>query len=219
VVLAAYSLPLSTYAAVWAESEDHFLNTLVTAGTAAALAVVLALAYGWCLLRRRNRLLDLALTLPYALPASLLGVAMIQILNRPGPLGLLYTSLGGLIWTYLVLFFPFANKGVQPAWERVDRDLLDEGAVLGAGPFTQFLHAGWPVARPYAAAAAAMVAVLAGREIDATALLRIPDGDTIGFRIYDYLHFAPGPKVAALSVLLVVLGAAAVAGLAWWARE
>jgi iron(III) transport system permease protein len=218
-VLAGYSLPLTTYPAVWAESEDHFLNTLLTGGCAAMLAVVLAVTYGWCTLRRRGGALDLALTLSYALPASLLGVAMIQIMNRPGPLGTLYTSVGGLIWTYLALFFPFAHKSVQPAWERIDRELLDEGVVLGAGPVTQFLAVGWPVVRPYALAGGTIVGVLAAREIDATALLRIPDGDTIGFRIYDYLHFAPGPKVAALSVLLVLIGGAVVAGLAWWGRE
>jgi iron(III) transport system permease protein len=218
-VLAAHSLPGSTYGAVWAESEDHFLNTLLIGGAASTLAVVLALGLGWAGLGRRHTVLDLGLTLPYALPASLIGVAMIRILNRAGPLDWLYTSLWGLVWTYVALFFPFAHKTLQPAWEQVDRELLDEGAVLGAGSWTQFVVVGWPVLRPYAVAGGAIVAVLASREIDASALLRVPNADTIAFRIYDYLHFAPGPNVAALSVLLVALSAVVVAGLAWWAAQ
>lgn len=215
-VLAAYSLPLTTYRAVWAESLDHFLNTLMSAGSAAVLAPLLALTCGWATLCRRRPGLDLALSLLYALPGSLVGVAMIQVLNRPGVFDWIYTSLWGLVWTYVALFFAFAYKSLQPAWEHVNRELLDEGTVLGADPWTQFLAAGWPVARPYAITGGAIVAILAAREIDATALLRVPDGDTIAFRIYDYLHYAPGPNVAALSVLLVVLGAVVVGGVAYW---
>lgn len=215
-VLVANSLPWSTYGAVWAESEDHLLNTLVIGSSASGLAVALALGFGWATLGRRHSALDLGLTLPYALPASLIGVAMIRILNRTGPFDWLYTSVWGLVWTYVALFFPFVHKTLQPAWEHVDRELLDEGAVLGAGSWTQFLAAGWPVLRPYAIAGGVIVAVLAAREIDASALLRVPNADTIAFRIYDYLHFAPGPNVAALSVLLVALSALVVAALAWW---
>ena len=215
-VLAAYSMPLTTYRAVFAESTDHFLNTVMSAGSASVIASLLALACGWVSIGRRRPALDLALSLPYALPGSLLGVAMIQVLNRPGVFDWIYTSLWGLVWTYVALFFPFAYKSLQPAWEHVDRELLDEGAVLGASAWTQFAHSGWPVVRHYAVTGGAIVAILAAREIDATALLRVPDGDTIAFRVSDYLHYAPGPNVAALSVLLVVLGAALVGGVAYW---
>jgi iron(III) transport system permease protein len=215
-VLAAYSMPLTTYQAVFAESTDHFLNTVMSAGSAAVIAALLALTCGWVNVGRRRLGLDLALSLSYALPGSLIGVAMIQVLNRPGLFDWIYTSLWGLVWTYVALFFPFVYKSLQPAWEQVDRELLDDGAVLGASPWTQFATAGWPVARPYAITGGAIVALLAAREIDATALLRIPDGDTIAFRISDYLHYAPGPNVAALSVLLVVLGALVVGSVVYW---
>jgi len=216
-VLAAHSLPPQTYAAVWAESADHFGNTLLSAGGGAVLAVGVALLLGWSTRGRTVRWLDLALTLPYALPASLIGVAMIQLLNRPGPPEWLYTSLGGLVWTYAALFFPFAYKTLQPAWGQVDQELLDEGEVLGAGGWSRFRTAAWPVLRPYAIAGGALVAVLAARELDATALLRIPGGDTIAFRIHDYLHFAPAPNVAALCVILVLLGAVIAGALSLWA--
>jgi iron(III) transport system permease protein len=216
--LIAYSMPLRTYAAVWAESSDHLFNTLLTAGGGALLTVILALGYGWTTRGRGPRVLDLALTLPYALPASLIGVAMIQLLNQPepNPLGLLYTSMGALLWTYAALFFPFAHKVMQPAWAQLDPGLLDEGALAGVSGWAQFRTVDWPVLRPYAGAAAALVALLAAREMDAPALLRVPDGDTIAFRINDYLHFAPGPNLAALCVLLVVLSAVLFTPLAAW---
>lgn len=208
-VLAAHSLPLETFGAVWAESSGHFLNTLLSAGGGALLASGVALLHGWGTRGRVPPVLDLALTLPYAFPASLLGVAMIQILNRPGLLGELYTSMGGLIWTYGALFFPFAYKSLQPVWRRLDAELLDESRVLGAGEWVQFRKVAWPAVRPYAAVGTVLVFLLAAREMDATALLRIPGGDTLAFRIHDYLHFAPTPKVAALCLLVVGVSGAA----------
>ncbi len=212
--LAAHSLPVETYAAVWAESRDHFGNTLLSSGAAALVTTGAALLFG----RRRKSggLLDLAVTLPYAIPASLIGIAMVQLLNRPGLAGDLYESPVGVVWTYGVLFFPFAHRTVQLGWRQVDPALLDEGRILGAGVWSRFRHAVWPVVRPWAVTGALLVAVLAAREIDATTLVRHPEFDTVAFRIYDYLHFAPGPHVAALSVLLVALSFYAVAAAALW---
>jgi iron(III) transport system permease protein len=209
-ILAANSLPLDTYVAVWRESSDHFLNTLLTVAPAVAVAVLFGVACAWGLRRRPPFLLDLLLVLPYALPASLIGIALIEILNRPGPLGDIYTSQWALVWLYAALFFPFALKTIQPAVGQVDPALLDDALLLGAPPWVRFRVVAWPVLRPFAVIAAVVVGVLAAREIDATALLRVPGGDTIGFRIHDYLHFGPTPKVAALCILVVAATAALV---------
>lgn len=216
--LAAAAWPPATYGDVWAESADHFGNTLLTAGGGALLAAAAAMLWAWAARRRRYPVLDLALSVSYALPASLFGVAFIRLLNRPGPAGWLYTSPGALVWCYSALFFPFAHRAVQAGWARVSRELLDEGEVLGAGFAPQFRAAVWPVLRPYALTGTALVALLGARELDATGLLRIPGGDTIAFRIHDYLHFSPGPNVAALCVLLVALSGAVAGAVAWSVR-
>ena len=52
--------------------------------------------------------------------------------------------------------------------------------------------------------------------------INLKDGDTVAFRIQDYLHFAPGPNVAALCIILVVLSGAVlglVGAWAWRERE
>lgn len=206
--LLAASLPLETYPAVWLESRDHFLNTLLSAAGGALLAGATALLHGWLRRGRTPAGFDFLLVLPYALPGSLIAVALIQLLNRPGPIGDLYNSAAALIWAYGVLFFPFAHKVLQPAWSRVDPELLQDGQVAGAGEGALFRSAAWPVVRPYAWLGTGLAALLAAREVDATALLRIPGGDTLAFRIQDYLHFAPTPKVAALCIWIVVLSAA-----------
>lgn len=214
--LISTSMPLGTYAEVWKSSAEHLRNTLLSAGGGALLAVAVALVYGWSTRRRQPRLLDAALTLPYALPASLVAIAMIQLLNQPGAAGWLYNTSGALIWTYAILFFPFALKTLQPAWGHVSQELLDEGEVLGAGAWCQFRTAAWPTVRGAAAASLAIVAVLASRELDATALIRVPGGDTMGFRIQDYLHFASVHHVSAVCVLLTALSGAFVGSFLAW---
>lgn len=214
--LAAHSLPPSTYPAVWAESHDHFGNTLLSSLGAGLLATGAALIFGR---RKPGDGLDLALTLPYAVPASLLGIAMVQLLNRPGLPGQLYESPGGLVWTYVVLFYPFAHRAVQLGWRQVDATLLEESMLLGAGDWSRFQHAVWPVIRPWAITGATLATVLAAREIDATSLVRFPGFDTVAFRIYDYLHFAPGPNLAALCVLVVAFSFLLTTLAALWAAE
>ncbi len=212
------SLPLSTYADVWTESADHLGNTLLTSGSAAVLVTLVALLFGWSARRRRLGALDLALTLPYALPASLIAIALIGLTQPPSPLRELYSSTGGLIWAYVALFYPFAHKLLQHAWSQLD-DTLDADARLhGAGALTRFRVIAWEAVRPVAALSIAVVALLASRELDATYLLRIPDGDTIAFRVHDYLHFAPGPKVSALCVLLTLIAAVALSLGSWGFR-
>ena len=181
----------------------------------------LALACGWSIGRRRGIVfagLDLGFILPVAVPASLIAIALIRMTQPPSALESLYATGGSLLWAYVVLFYPYAHKLLQPAWDQLDQALLDDSALLGAGGWTRFRVIAWPGLKAPVVLAIIVVGVLASREMDATFLLRVPDGDTIAFRVHDYLHFAPGPKVAALCLVLAALSAAAVALARWVLR-
>src|SRR5205085_975858 len=83
-------------------------RALVESGGAAASSVRLgALTAAACVaaayLLGAARPVQLALTLPYAFPGSLVAIAAIAILNRPGILGELYGTEGALLWVYVVL--------------------------------------------------------------------------------------------------------------------
>lgn len=210
--LFAASFPLRTYLYVFRESGDHLINTAITAGSAACLATALALWQVWSGRGRTPALLEVPLSVGYAVPGSLVGVAMIQLLNRPGPVGWLYTSMAGLAWTYVALFYAFALRSIASGLPAVDADLVDDARLCGASAWTQLRVAAWPALRSRVLLGGTLVALLASREVDATGLLRIPGGDTIAFRIHDYLHFSPTPQVAALCVLLTA-GGATVGGL------
>src|SRR5439155_5932478 len=165
----------------------------VSAATAAAASLAVA---------RLSAALDLLVTLPYAFPGSLVAIAIIAVLNRPGILGEIYGTTAPLLWVYLALFFPFAHRAIAPGWRRVDPDLMGEALLAGAGTWARFRAVAWPALAPYAALAGALVFLLSAREMDATSLLRIPGLQTLAFKIQDYLHFYPVPNVAALCLIL-----------------
>jgi iron(III) transport system permease protein len=206
-VLVAESLPLRTYPRVAVEASDPGLLSLETAGTAALVAAALALALSVTLDACRALppalagLLELVGILPYALPGALIGIALIALLNRPGPLGDLYASVWVLPIAYVAQFFPFALKSVSLGVRSVEPALLEAARLDGASAWKATRAVIAPLAGGHLVVAALLVFVLASRELDATALLRPPDGDTLGFRIYDLYHYGPTRQVAALAVL------------------
>jgi iron(III) transport system permease protein len=197
--LAAYSTRGAVYARVWQEAIDPLSNSGWLGGATIALTLGISLV-----ITRRPPAIDALVSLPYAFPGSLVAIAVIAMLNRPGILGEIYGTSAPLLWAYVVLFFPFAHRAMAPGWRRVDRELMDEALLAGAGNWTRFRVVAWPAIAPYAAVGAALAFLLSAREMDATSLLRVPGIQTLAFKIQDYLHFYPVPNVAALCLILVL---------------
>jgi iron(III) transport system permease protein len=206
-VLLRESLPLRTYGSVALEASDPAWVSLQTAGAAALTATVLAFVLSMTLdvcrtiPRPLAGMVELIGLMPYAVPGALIGIALIALLNRPGPLGDLYASIWVLPVAYVVQFFPFALKSLSVGVRRVEPALLEAAWLDGASTWSATWRIVAPLARGYLIVAALLVFVLASRELDATALLRPPDGDTLGFRVYDLYHYGPSRQVAALAVL------------------
>ncbi len=198
------SMPLATYPAVWAESSDHFLNTLLFASAAALITPITAGLLVWASRGAQSTTLSLLVTAPLVLPGSLPALALIDLLNRPDPLGAIYDTPMALIWGYAILCYPVCHHLCAAAWSRVDPVLVEECRLQGGSEWTCLRVVGWPALAPSLGVGALLTFLLAARDVDAAALLRVPNGDTIAFRIHDYLHFAPGPNVSALSVALSV---------------
>lgn len=216
LALAREALPPRTAVEVLADASRPLLVSAFASGAAAALAVPLAaaLALGCAaptigVSPRLSRWIERLALLPYALPGALIGVAWIALLNRPGPLGDLYGSLWVLPLCYASQFFPFAYHALAGAVRRLDPALIEAARLDGAST--------WRIARDLVApllagplvVAVALVTLLSLRELDATSLLRPPDGDTLGFRIHDLYHYGPSRQVAALA-LIAAVGAAGI---------
>jgi iron(III) transport system permease protein len=213
----------SLYPRVLSEAADPVLNSLgsgaitAAAGTILALCVAFALGAGPLRSPTLRGAVELVALLPYALPGSLIGIALIACLDRPGPTGRLYDSFWVLPLAYLVLFFPFAYKSAQAGLQTLDAEILEAAAIDGAGPAATLARVVAPPLRGFLGVAATLLFLLAARELDATSLLRPPGIDTLGFRIHDLFHYGPSRQVAALAVLATLGGAALPAAALWLA--
>ena len=132
--------------------------TLKVAAWATAINLVLGVAVGWLLARRRfigREVLDAVLTLPLVLPPTVVGYYLLVVIGRRGWLGhwlhdtfginLIFTWQGAVIAATLVAF-PLVLKSARAAFEGVDAQLEQAARVLGLGEWAVFFRVTLPMA-------------------------------------------------------------------------
>jgi molybdate transport system permease protein len=134
--------------------------TLKVAAWATAINLVLGVAAGWLLARRRfpgREFADAVLTLPLVLPPTVLGYYLLVVIGRRGWLGgwleqhlgihLIFTWQGAVI-AATVVAFPLVLKAARTAFEAVDPQLENAARVLGLGEWALFCRVTLPLAWP-----------------------------------------------------------------------
>lgn len=132
--------------------------SLKVAGCATAIDLVLGVAVGWLLARKRfagRDLLDTLLTLPMVLPPTVLGYYLLVVLGRNGWLGAwlhqqfginLIFSWQGAVIAAAVVAFPLVFKPARAAFEAVDGQLEQAARVLGLSEAALFFRITLPLA-------------------------------------------------------------------------
>ena len=131
--------------------------TLRVAAIATLAILPLGLAAGWMLARWRGRgrtLVETALSLPLVLPPTAVGLLLLGLLRRSGPLGrwldrsgieLLFTWKAVVLAT-AVMSFPLLVRPVRAAFEEIDPRLLGLARSLGRRPALVFATVALPLA-------------------------------------------------------------------------
>lgn len=125
---------------------------------ATAIDLVLGVAVGWLLARKRfpgRDLLDSMLTLPMVMPPTVLGYYLLVLLGRRGAIGAwLQDSFGiNLIFTWqgaviaaAVVAFPLVFKPARAAFESIDERVENAARVLGVSETALFFRVTLPLA-------------------------------------------------------------------------
>jgi molybdate transport system permease protein len=132
--------------------------SLKVAGCATLIDLVLGVAAGFLLARRRfpgRELLDTLLTLPMVMPPTVLGYYLLVLIGRHGWLGawlherfginLIFTWQGAVIAAAIVIF-PLVFKPARAAFEAVDGQLEQAARVLGVSEAALFFRVTLPLA-------------------------------------------------------------------------
>ncbi|SDD71962.1 molybdate transport system permease protein [Auraticoccus monumenti] len=201
--------------------------SMVCAGSATVLCLLLGVPLAWVLARARfpgRRLLRALVTVPLVLPPVVGGVALLLLLGRRGLLGAQLDAWFGvtipfttvavvLAETFVAL--PFLVIAVEGALRGVDRRYEDAAATLGASRWTIFRRVTLPLVAPGVTAGAVLCFARALGEFGATITFAgsFP-GVTQTMPLAVYLALESDPEAAiVLSLVLLAVSVVVLASL------
>ncbi|MBA3401038.1 MAG: iron ABC transporter permease, partial [Actinobacteria bacterium] len=192
------------------------LNSALAAGSAAVLGVLLVLPaalLAWRYPSILSRWLERLTLLPSALPGIAVALALVFVGARIG--GIVYQTLGLLLFAYLVRFMPYALASTRASLDTVSPRLEEAARSLGRRPLGATTAVVLPLARSGMLAGAALVFLSTVKELPATLLLRPIGFDTLATEIWAGTAIGAYSTVAPSALLLVAIAAPLVYLLSW----
>jgi len=206
---------LENYRRLFSEAERlrPLLNSLWMAAASTAVAVVLALAGGWLVVRKRvalRRVIEGLLALPWALPGTVFAIALAITFSTHAPLQLRFVLVGTSIilpLAYLVRALPLTGRGILASYRQLDPSLEEAAASLGAGRWRTLARVTLPQLRPGLAAGASLAFVAALGDIVASIVLYTYETRPVSIEILSSLRLSETGVAAAFGVVLMLVSA------------
>jgi molybdate transport system permease protein len=194
---------------LWISLATVFTATVITFFTGIAAARWMARYEG-----RMRGLIDGILILPLILPPTVVGLGLLMLFGKNGPIGQMLLLVGATVvfsWpatviTATVVSFPLMYMNARGAFEQVDVSIENAARTLGAGEWRTFWSITLPLSWPGVAAGAVMAFARAIGEFGATLMLAgyIP-GKTATIPVAIYFAVQDGDMNRALVLVLIVL--------------
>jgi iron(III) transport system permease protein len=150
-----------------------------------------------------NHLKELFIAVPYAVPGTVLALALTLVVlsyNLP-----LYNTLGIILLAYTVKFLNFSYKSLYNGIHQIDQSLIDAAKIAGAHGMARLRHIWIPLLLPFIMASLFLVFMPAFSELTMSVLLSGPGNETIGTLIFQLQEYgdASGSGAAVLSCCTV----------------
>ncbi|HET8654853.1 MAG TPA: iron ABC transporter permease [Longimicrobiaceae bacterium] len=188
---------------------EPLLNSLQMATLATAANLVLAVAAARLLARRSFRgrgLLGALVVLPWALPGTVLAIALASTFSVHQPLAGRFVLVGTfaiLPLAYFIRNVPLVTRAALSSFRQLDPTLEEAASVLGASRFTALRRVVIPLVLPGLAAGALLGFVTALGEFVASILLYTPRDRPISIAILSELRAFDFGGAAVYGVLLI----------------
>lgn len=190
-----------------------FRNSLFLAVSAATITMAVGALVSYMSVRAKikgAKTLDFVGTIPYAVPCTMVAIAMILAWSRPPVM--LYGTIWVILAAYLVRYMPFSIRTTNATLQQVHVSLEEAARVSGAGWTQTMRDIVMPLIKPGLIAGWILVFMPALRELTMSVLLWSQGAETIGVVIYNMQDAGYTQIAAALStiVLLVILAGNAI---------
>ena len=140
-----------------------------------------------------------------ALPAPLIGIAVIRLLNQPESSFLLQLydrTLVPPVLALLVRCFPVAYLGCWWAWRSLDPETLAAASLEGAGVWRQCFAIALPQRISILSMLALLIFALASGDLSASLLTLPPGMSTIAQRMFGLVHSGVNDQVAGIGIVM-----------------
>jgi iron(III) transport system permease protein len=187
-------------------------TSLISAAVAATVIAALALVLGHAAARRLRGAtsLDALAMLAFVLPASVLGVGLIAVWNRPAT-GALYGSMAILVIGYVARYSIVGVRTVASVVLQSPVHLEEAAAASGAGFARRLFRIVLPANARGIASAWLLALVFCLRDLESAVLFYPPGGEPLTVRLFTLEANGPTAVVAALAVTQVAMTVAALA--------
>lgn len=187
-------------------------TSLLSAVIAATIIAALGLVLGHAAARRLRggASLDALAMLAFVLPASVLGVGIIGVWNRPAT-GAVYGSLAILAIGYVARYSIVGVRAVALAVLQSPVHLEEAAATCGAGFARRLFRIVLPVNKRGVVFAWLLALVFCLRDLETAVLFYPPGGEPLTVRLFTLEANGPTAVVAALAVTQIAITAAALA--------
>lgn len=196
---------LGRLAGLAVDLDRELLTSALGSLAGATLVVLLAVGLAWGALKTRvlRWLIGAGVVVLLAAPAPVIGIGLIELLNRPGWLGSLYDSPAVIVAGYVVRFLPFGVLLLIPAVRRVPAENEAAARVDGCDWLGVQRHVYWPAVARDALVVWLVIVILCFGEVSCTALLAPPGWPPASVRAFTLLHFGVYQDLAVLAVATV----------------
>ncbi len=180
------------------------LNSLFLAAAAGVILVLTTSLISYLTVKARYRAaswLDIAGIVPFALPGSVIGVAMILAWSNP-PIGpTLYGTIWILLIAYIMRYMAFGLQTTRATLQQIHVSLEEAALTSGAGRLRVLKDITLPLLRPGMVAAWVLIFISAFNELTVSVLIWTTGAETIGVWIFIMQDSGFSGRASALAVL------------------
>ncbi len=193
------------------------VNSLWMAVVSTAGAVVLALAAGWLVVRRRvqlSKIIEGLVALPWALPGTVFAIALATTFSVTKPFEGRWVLVGTAVilpLAYLVRNVPVTGRAILAGYRQLDPAFDEAAASLGAGKWETFRRVSLPLLSPALMAGASLAFVAALGDFVTSVVLYTYDTRPISMEILSSLRLNEIGVAAAFGVVLMLVSAVVLA--------
>lgn len=202
-------------------------NSLFLSFTSAVIIAVLTFIVGYISVRRNIRgvkgisFMQVIVTLPYALPGTIIAFAMILAFSQPLPLFniKIYNTIWIILIAYIARYLNLGFNNITGAISQIDVSLEEASRMSGAGFFRTMKNIVFPLLKKSLLTTVFLVVAPTISEITLSSLLWSVNNETIGTIIYAAQEEGRVLRVASMAIILIIFSILLNAAIQWRSDE